>query len=93
VLGGVALSPGAFAALILGIIAFFVLLGVLLFYIRSKRGRETEAVETDTTRLIGKRSTETSFGQRESGTRDGSKARNGMVEVGRPTSIYWNKYI
>jgi hypothetical protein len=88
-----ALSPGAFAVLILGIIAFFVLIGVLLFYIRSKRGRETEAVDTDTTRLIGKRSTGTSFTQTEGGMREGSKAPNGMVEVGRPTSIYWNKYI
>jgi hypothetical protein len=89
-----ALSPGAFAALILGIIAFFVLIGVLLFYIRSKGGRETEAVDTDTTRLIGERSTGTSSTQTEGGmTREGSKAPNGMVEVGRPGSIYWNKYI
>jgi len=93
VLGGLALSPGAFAALILGIIAFFVLIGVLLFYIRSKRGKETEAVETDTTRLIGKRSTGTSFTQTEGGMSEGSKAPNGMGEVGRPSSIYWNKYI
>jgi hypothetical protein len=86
------LSPGAFAALVLGIITFFVLIGVLLFYIRSRR-RENETGDTDTTRLIGKRNTGTSFVQAESGTGNELKSPNGMVKFGGPTSIYWNKYM
>jgi len=86
------LSPGAFAALVLGIIAFFVLIGILLFYIRSRR-RENETGDRDTTRLIGKRNTGTSFVQPERETGNALKPSNGMTEVGGSTSIYWNKYM
>jgi len=90
-LGGLTLSPGEFAALILGIIAFFVLIGVLLFYLHSKRKTPIVSGDSDTTQLIGKRNTGTSFGHRESGVRDELKAPEGMTEVAGP--IYWNKYI
>ena len=93
-IGGLDLSPGAFAGLIIGIIAFFVLLGVLLLIIRSKRRKAVDVGESDTTRLIGKRNTGTAsmLGEGDKETVDGLKSMTEKtVDSGAP--IYWNKYI